>query len=404
MTIRPLTTFSALAALLLCLGGRNPESRVVSISLAEIWALDMPGTRPMIAVMTGDGQYTAPEGELVSKIMTLINDRRRQHEDAGPAFAVPGEGLVALKRVYERLASGEAKPQVFKSDEPLSIFFFSKHYGAYVHLTHAEVSASEVWLTYTLVPHRTKQTTSHIALVPVRPSRGGKLKILVKAKVPERVDKRIPTWRQTAGRIVCKSSSITIQKTLPRSTPRASLIPLEEIWALDMPGTRPMDRRQSVNGYISPEGELVDRVRKLINKHNPWRDEADPAFAVRGEGLPALRQVVEILGGKRQPLQFFKKGEQISVVFLSKNYGAYVHLTKARVSDHRVELAFTLVPHVTNEVTSHMALIAFRPTTVGPVHIEISPDILETTIPRLVPESRELRHVVFGSFSVMITE
>ena len=147
----------------------------------------------------------------------------------------------------------------------------------------------------------------------------------------------------------------------------AQVIPLNAIWALDMPGTRPMDRtiRGDPPVYESPEGLLVDEIRSSL-KYDPRKYPlGSECFIVLGTGMQALKEAhaVFIKGQPRQTSA--RKGEKISLVFFSYQFGAYVHISEVHQKANNIEIIYRFVPHETKDVTAHVALIPIDHLNVG---------------------------------------
>lgn len=146
--------------------GEPIEGRV--IPLEEIWALDMPGTKPMQTAMSGwdEMKDVAPEGTMVREIRQAINKSEWPPRNAPPGFAVRGTGMDALREAHAVLVGGQPPQKQFRQGEQISLVFFSKYYGRYVHLDRVEQHDSIVQISYKLIAHETTKDTSHLALIP----------------------------------------------------------------------------------------------------------------------------------------------------------------------------------------------------------------------------------------------
>lgn len=160
----------------------------------------------------------------------------------------------------------------------------------------------------------------------------------------------------------------------PQSTYFSQNIPLETVWALDMPGTQPMNRIQRGTPllYEAAEGKLVDEIRAAL-KYDPRRPTAGPCFAVQGTGMTALRHAHAVLVREEKLPTEFQAGEELTLVFYSYQFGAYVHLTEVVDRGERIEIRYRFVPHETTEVTAHLALIPFVSPLPGPRTIHLEP-------------------------------
>lgn len=157
------------------------------------------------------------------------------------------------------------------------------------------------------------------------------------------------------------------------------VIPLAEIWALKMPGTKPMEIAVGAapdgDRDVAPEGTMVREILRAINKHEYPRRNAPPGFAVGGTGMAALREAHAVLVHGQPRRTEFRAGEEISLVFFSRNYGRYIQLNRVEHLASTVQITYDLVTHETSEVTSHLALIPITTSMQDEIRVEIRPAI-----------------------------
>lgn len=151
-------------------------------------------------------------------------------------------------------------------------------------------------------------------------------------------------------------------------------IPLSEIWALNMPGTKPMNRtlRGTPLAYEAPEGALVAEIASTLHAA-PRRNTAGECFAVEGRGMVALRAAYEVLVKGTAKQSNFRKGQQISLVFYSLPFNAYVHLVQAEQRAETIQLRYRFVQHETREMTVHLALVPLFPTKSKQSKVKVNP-------------------------------
>jgi hypothetical protein len=156
------------------------------------------------------------------------------------------------------------------------------------------------------------------------------------------------------------------------------IIPLNHIWAYQMPGTRPMSASKRNGKYTSPEGPLIDEIRQALQILPARKEEAASGFAVPGSGMEALRQAHAVLTGKQQPLQSIPEGTEISIVFFSHSFNRYVHLHDVKLCGPVVKLCgpvvnvrFRFVPHMTENRSEHFAIIPLGKFPVGRLQVDI---------------------------------
>jgi len=159
--------------------------------------------------------------------------------------------------------------------------------------------------------------------------------------------------------------------------PRKVVIPVDQIWAYDMPGTRPMQDGQRDGKYVAAEGELLDEIRRALVRERvegtspiQWKD-AKLGFAVLGMGMDALREAHAVLVKKQEPRKSFPAGTEITLVFFSNQFGPYVHIHRVERQDRGVEIRYRFVLHQIDVVTEHLALIPLGKPSVGRVQVEI---------------------------------
>jgi hypothetical protein len=180
------------------------------IPLKDIWALHMPGTRPMNRTMRDDPPaYVAPEGRLVDEIVRALKYDPQKHPVADEGFAVSGTGMQALREAHGVLVKGKVKKTSFRKDEKISLVFFSYQFGAYVHLLRAEQGGKVIRLSYRFVPHKTKEVTSHIALISVSNPGSGTIRVEVRLQTHTAAARN---WRPWVDRIVCRSFVFSVSE------------------------------------------------------------------------------------------------------------------------------------------------------------------------------------------------
>jgi hypothetical protein len=129
-------------------------------------------------------------------------------------------------------------------------------------------------------------------------------------------------------------------------------IPLKEIHALGMPGTRDVRKLRSARA----DDQIVESIR-LALVSAPDREQSPKGFVVLGTGDDALRSARDILAEEKRRSLRFAAGSELSAVFFSYQSGMYVHLAKVERQGNSIKIAYQLVPHESAETTEHFALI-----------------------------------------------
>lgn len=144
-------------------------------------------------------------------------------------------------------------------------------------------------------------------------------------------------------------------------------IPLSEIWAYSMKGTRDISRLEPkyfTKKFASQTGSeigkqikqsLVRKIRKELSQRP--KNGPNPGFAVEGSGVDALRQAYEVLSGSRPIQNEFLAGGDICLFFFSYQAGSNVLIKSVDRKERTFHIRFEHVPHMSLEMTEHFALI-----------------------------------------------
>jgi hypothetical protein len=130
-------------------------------------------------------------------------------------------------------------------------------------------------------------------------------------------------------------------------------IPLKDIWAYRMPGTK--DVQELDNQSLS---KILAQLRPAHDGQAPpfKQINAGQGFAVEGEGKTALQAVYKTLVDK-QPQQSLTTAQDISVAFYSFEFSNYVHISNVERRGNLIEIEYHFIPHDSKNLTSHFALI-----------------------------------------------
>jgi hypothetical protein len=169
---------------------------------------------------------------------------------------------------------------------------------------------------------------------------------------------------------------------LSANSEEATEIPLKDIWAYQMPGTRdvrdlepdkfgPQIRKLSSAEQLKKyETSLTNQILGKLD-FNKLGQKANPGFAVEGIGADALREAAAVLSGTKKPPTSFAANSNVSVVFFSHQSGYYVHLDKVEQRPGLVTISYQFVPHETRNLTRHFALIPLGKLPSGDVKVDI---------------------------------
>lgn len=134
-------------------------------------------------------------------------------------------------------------------------------------------------------------------------------------------------------------------------------IPLNAVWAYDMPGTRELSDGMRNGKFVADEGPLILAIRKGPFLRTRRDEKPKPAFAVQGVGMEALDHAQTIMTGKEEPQSRFPGASDLSIVFFSTTTPAYVHIDRVTLGKNVIDISFHFIPHETRELTEHFAII-----------------------------------------------
>ena len=138
-------------------------------------------------------------------------------------------------------------------------------------------------------------------------------------------------------------------------------IPLGEIWALNMSGTkdiRAIAAEPSELNHDKFSQTLLNEVSIALN-YLPGSEglSAKAGFVVSGTSADALRQLHSILTAQKERSNIWPADSQLWIIFFAHASGRYVHIEPVTVHDRTVEVRYQFVPHKTQELTPQIAMI-----------------------------------------------
>jgi hypothetical protein len=149
-------------------------------------------------------------------------------------------------------------------------------------------------------------------------------------------------------------------------------IPLEEIWAFKMAGTRDI---QELDPRVAAEETMITRMGQALFRRRGFRrearDEAGPCFVVNGEGKEALTNAVKVLVDGEEPLESVPAGHDVSLVFYSYPAPGYVFFDSVRRSSDHLTLNYYVMVHQTADITVHFALIPLGKLDAGKFTVDV---------------------------------
>jgi len=205
------------------------EEPGVEIPLNTIWGWEIPGTRdiktlepdhfgPAVRELPGQEQNELLYSSLTYLISEALYHQVEKKRPIGPGFAVQGTGRHALEAVKVMLEQEQLLIQTFSHGTEVSLFFFTRDSGHYVHLKDVRQLEQAVVISYRFVPHSdigvtTKQLTKHFALIPLGKLAVGKYSVqILRSPMEKRYQKHgRPTSQELVEKLICKSFSFSVE-------------------------------------------------------------------------------------------------------------------------------------------------------------------------------------------------
>jgi len=365
--------------------GQARDEPRIEIPLNKIWALDMPGTRDIrqMKPVGSDKRYpVARLPKLLDSWFTRIRyvlARKPPEAEAEAGFAIGPISLRSLDLTSYVLMKGGDEPPRYQSSARKTAAVFFSHPSAYrVQLEHVERRGKIIDIHYRFVPHFSSESTFHYALIPLGKLPAGEYRVQIQQLPMEQ--KYIDAGFKPVGpvelrRIVCKPFSFIV-KDPPAPDPGldkdAIIIPLNNIWAYNMPG---VPNAQSLGTDHS--GSLLARqISQAIWHRAGKKQQIEAGFAVAGSGLKALEAVKEIMVQNQVPSQTFSTDSEFSLFFFTRNSKRHIYLKDVRLSNETVTIRY-FIPKIsptginTMSSTQHFALIPLSKLPTGNYAVDI---------------------------------
>lgn len=214
-------------------------------------------------------------------------------------------------------------------------------------------------------------------------------------------------------------SCATAERHDAKSGGNTKTIALDQIWAYDMPGTHDIRELEpdkfgertrslpSADKFKLLNESMMDQIRAALKRDRPPKDgKAQSGFAVIGTGREALEGAYEVLAKNKKPDVSFPPDSNVTLVFYSHSSGQYVHLNLVEKFGNRFEVGYQFVPHMTRDMTWHLALIPVGKLPIGKYQVEISQlASAKDKTGRLGGSSAsDAQRIVCGSFSFSIVD
>ncbi|MGL4514844.1 MAG: hypothetical protein ACRCT8_17285 [Lacipirellulaceae bacterium] len=155
-------------------------------------------------------------------------------------------------------------------------------------------------------------------------------------------------------------------------------IPLETVWAHDMPGTRDIHELQKeFDKRYPPMGNEQESLLAIVARGIERRrgSPVGEAMAVQGSGLDALVNVFRVFTkqvDKSRGAKGLAGDDGVSLFFFTAYSPRYVHLKEITRSGSNVAVKYDLIPHLTKDLSMHLALVPLGDLPAGQYRVEVS--------------------------------
>ena len=135
-------------------------------------------------------------------------------------------------------------------------------------------------------------------------------------------------------------------------------IPLSEIWATDMPGTKKFDFIKC-NPSKDPNCPAPYKILQAVQ--SGYKDKTfRPGFVVNKTGLEAMREAQNVIVDKAEPQSSFAAGTELIVVFFTTELNDYLQLEPVEITGNTIDVPFRIITNETEDGVSYMALIPLK--------------------------------------------
>jgi len=149
------------------------------------------------------------------------------------------------------------------------------------------------------------------------------------------------------------------------------VIPLDQIWALNMPGTRLLTPERNGPQFVSNEGPTVEEIFFFIQKME-YNKQLPPAFAVLGTGIEALNHANDVLARRQKRRINFTADEAMSLFFFARGRHEHVYLRKVERMPGKICIQYQFVPYLIGpQTTIHFAMIPIGKLPIGEMKVEM---------------------------------
>jgi hypothetical protein len=163
--------------------------------------------------------------------------------------------------------------------------------------------------------------------------------------------------------IAVSSASLSVADEKPGE------IPLKEVWALNMPGTKDVNE---LDPYDGDEPTAVTKINRVFFTKMDEETPPGKCFIVPGVGEEALKNAADVLVCNEPRPKGVPLGDPASLVFYSHPAPGYVQLDSIELSGALITINYRVAVHDTANVTAHFALIPLRDLSEGKYAVKLN--------------------------------
>lgn len=168
--------------------------------------------------------------------------------------------------------------------------------------------------------------------------------------------------------IACTNATDNEEKS---GKPEPVVTPLDQIWALNMPGTRKLTPERSGPQFVSDEGPTIEEIYISLQAMD-YDQQLPPAFAVLGTGIEALNHANDVLARRQKRQTYFTTNDEVSLVFFARGRHEHVYIRKVERLLGRARVQYQLIPYLVGpQTTIHFAMIPLGKLPLGKMEVEM---------------------------------
>ncbi len=132
----------------------------------------------------------------------------------------------------------------------------------------------------------------------------------------------------------------------PNEQPKATEIPLDQIWGYNLPGTRDvrdLEPKRDIRNMTHKEflwGSLVNRIAARLEKGPNRGEKADSAFVVVGTDKEALKNADDVFLGRQPRKESFPTDMDLTLVFFSHPSSLDMKIVSVEKSTGQIQVKY----------------------------------------------------------------